>query len=352
MTLLCSDPAYQDLVNPVQGPEDLPFAEKQHIPSRFLRIKDNRSTALCVTCTPDPNVSFDLDQVVQYALIFGRPGMENTWQGIAVNFSYRMHWQTLFGFALCRALCTNSAGKTTLVCQMALIMACPGLYREAIDVFNKVYNELFAAQHGPQLTINQVHIPDNKVQNFSDDDAICILLYNHIPVEWVDHAYTYRVVYLEQQFHHPTMLLDIFWKVDNEHLERLRLYGTPVAIPQWDRWHKLTEKDHYRLMFKRTEESTAGLFPKANGLYYYIGMDPNVGQLWKQTAAHGTMPSIEAATNIALTNCEMVDVTAAGGPTTPPITKSEPLPTATNITIEESTKMTEVGRSQPGKKTG
>ncbi|KAG6874552.1 hypothetical protein C0992_007536 [Termitomyces sp. T32_za158] len=149
MTLLCSDPAYWDLVNPMQGPEDLPFAEKQHIPSRFLRIKDDRLTVLHVMCTPDPNVPFDLDQIAQYALIFGRPGMENTWQGIAVNFAYRMHWRTLFGFALCRALCANSAGKTTLVCQMALVMARLGLYWEAIDVFNKVYDEPFAAQHGP-----------------------------------------------------------------------------------------------------------------------------------------------------------------------------------------------------------
>ncbi|KAG6893808.1 hypothetical protein C0992_008552, partial [Termitomyces sp. T32_za158] len=88
--------------------------------------------------------------------------MENTWQGIVVNFAYRMHWQTLFGFALCRALCANSAGKTILVHWMALVMAHPGLYCEAIDAFNKVYDEPFAAQYGPQLTINQVHVPDDK----------------------------------------------------------------------------------------------------------------------------------------------------------------------------------------------
>ncbi|KAG6875874.1 hypothetical protein C0992_001983 [Termitomyces sp. T32_za158] len=343
---------FRDLVNPMQGPEDLPFVEKQHIPSRFLHIKDDGSTVLHVMCTPDPNVPFDLDQIARYALIFGRPGMENTWQGIAVNFAYRMHWRTLFGFALCRALCTNSAGKTTLVHQMALIMVRPGLYQEAIDAFNKVYDEPFAAQHGPQLTINQVHVPDDKVQNFSDDDTIHVLLYNRILVEWVDHAYTYGVVYLEQQFHHPTMFLDIFQEVDDERLECLRLYGTPTAIPQWDEWRELTKEDHYCLIFKRAEESVAGLFPKANGLYYYIGMDPNVGQLWKQTPAHGTMPSIGAATNIALTDCEMVDVTAAGGPMTPLITESEPLPAMTNIAIEESAKTTEAGGGQPGKKMG
>ncbi|KAG6875846.1 hypothetical protein C0992_002110 [Termitomyces sp. T32_za158] len=105
-------------------------------------------------------------------------------------------------------------------------------------------------------------------------------------------------------------------------------------------------------MFKRAEESAAGLFPEANSLYYYIEMDPNVGHLWKRTPVHGMMPSIGAATNIALTDCKMVDVTAAGGPTTPPITESEPLPAATNTATEESAKTMDAGGSQPGKKTG
>ncbi|KAG6887711.1 hypothetical protein C0992_011037 [Termitomyces sp. T32_za158] len=92
MMLLCSDPNYWDLVNLMQGPEDLSFMEKCHIPSCFLHIKDDGSTALHVTCTSDPNAPFNLEQLARYALIFGRPGMENTWQGIAVNFAYRMHW--------------------------------------------------------------------------------------------------------------------------------------------------------------------------------------------------------------------------------------------------------------------
>ncbi|KAG6878808.1 hypothetical protein C0992_007567 [Termitomyces sp. T32_za158] len=236
-----------------------------------------------MTCTSDPNTPFDLEQIVQYALIFGRPGMENTWQGIAVDFAYCMHWRTLFGFALCRALYANSAGKTILVQQMALVMVCPGLYCKAMNTFNKVYKEQFVPHQDATITIQQVHIPDDK-------------------------------------------------------LERLNLYGTPAAIPQWDRWCELNEEDYYCLMFKHAEEGVAGIFTEANSLYYYIGMDPNVGQLWKQTPAHGTMPFVGAATNIALTDCEIVDATAAGGSTTPPITESEPLPATTNIATEESTK--------------
>ncbi|KAG6895975.1 hypothetical protein C0992_011171 [Termitomyces sp. T32_za158] len=112
------------------------------------------------------------------------------------------------------------------------------------------------------------------------------------------------------------MFLDIFCEVDDEHLECLNLYGTSAIIFHWNGWHKINNEDHYHLMFKRAEKGVAGLFPKANDLYYYIGMDLNVGQLWKRTPVHDTMPSIEAATNITLTDCEMVDATAAGGPTT------------------------------------
>ncbi|KAG6894790.1 hypothetical protein C0992_004671 [Termitomyces sp. T32_za158] len=41
MTLLCSNPTYRDLINPMQGPEDLSYAEKRHIPLRFLHVKDD-----------------------------------------------------------------------------------------------------------------------------------------------------------------------------------------------------------------------------------------------------------------------------------------------------------------------
>ncbi|KAG6886093.1 hypothetical protein C0992_004675 [Termitomyces sp. T32_za158] len=132
--------------------------------------------------------------------------------------------------------------------------------------------------------------------------------------------------------------------VNDEHLRRLSLYGTLPAIPQWDGWRDITEEDHYRLLFKRANEVSAHQDPEATGLYYYIGMDPNVGHLWKHTPAHGTLPALGAATNIALTDCEMVDVSAAGDPTTPPKTEPEPLPLATNVATGEEAKTTELLR--------
>ncbi|KAG6870950.1 hypothetical protein C0995_009462, partial [Termitomyces sp. Mi166 len=53
------------------------------------------------------------------------------------------------------------------------------------------------------------------------------------------------MVKLEQQFHSPTMSMDIFHEIDDEHLQRLLHYSTPPAIPQWDGWREISEDNHY-----------------------------------------------------------------------------------------------------------
>ncbi|KAG6894642.1 hypothetical protein C0992_005267 [Termitomyces sp. T32_za158] len=152
-------------------------------------------------------------------------------------------------------------------------------------------------------------------------------------MDWVDHAYIYGMVYLEQQFHQPTMSFDVFKDIDNDYLEHLNVYETPAAIPQWDGWCKMSKEDHYCLLFKHAEESTNKIVSEATSLYYYIGMDLNVGQLWKRTPAH-------------------VDVTTAGGPMTPPKIELEPLPTTTNVAPREEAQTTNMGRPSQDSKMG
>ncbi|KAG6883806.1 hypothetical protein C0995_011500 [Termitomyces sp. Mi166 len=101
MRALLYDLIYRDLQSPIWGKEDKDFVVPRHIPTCFMHVKEDGTTALHVMRAPDPFQPFDLEQIAQYALIFGQPGLENTWQGIAFDFAYRMHWQTLFGFALC-----------------------------------------------------------------------------------------------------------------------------------------------------------------------------------------------------------------------------------------------------------
>ncbi|KAG6867298.1 hypothetical protein C0995_005202, partial [Termitomyces sp. Mi166 len=149
------------------------FVIPRHIPTCFTHVKEDGMTALHVMRAPDPSQLFDLEQIVQYALIFGWPGLENTWQGITFDFAYRMHWRTLFGFTLCWALCATSAAKPAVVRQLALVMARPGMYQEAVASYNAAFlDQLMVAQYGSHLNLIQVHVPDEMAQNFSDDNAL------------------------------------------------------------------------------------------------------------------------------------------------------------------------------------
>ncbi|KAG6870174.1 hypothetical protein C0995_014794 [Termitomyces sp. Mi166 len=89
MRALLYNPMYRDLQSPIWGEEDKDFVIPRHIPTCFTRIKEDGTTVLHVMCAPDPSQLFDLKQIVQYALIFGWLGLENTWQGIAFDFAYR-----------------------------------------------------------------------------------------------------------------------------------------------------------------------------------------------------------------------------------------------------------------------
>ncbi|KAG6860329.1 hypothetical protein C0995_012563 [Termitomyces sp. Mi166 len=293
---------------------------------------------------PDPSQPFDLKQIAQYVLIFGWPGLENTWQGITFDFAYHMHWRTLFRFALCQALCTTSAAKPVVVRQLALVMAQPRMYQEAVASYNAVFlDQPMVAQYGSHLNLMQVHVPDEMAQNFSDNNVLRVLLHNQIPLDWVDHAYMYGMVYLDQQFHSPTMSMDIFHKIDNKHIQRLSLYGTPPAISQWDGWREISEDNHYHLLFKRDEERALHDSPEAKGLYYYIGMDPNQVHLWKCMAAHGPLPLVPTATNITPMESLVVAATTASGPSAPlgPVLASqEPV---TNIATGDVTMALESG---------
>ncbi|KAG6892607.1 hypothetical protein C0995_002936, partial [Termitomyces sp. Mi166 len=140
---------------------------------------EDGTTLLCVMHALDPSQPFDLEQIAQYALIFERLELENTWQGIAFDFAYHMHWRTLFGFALCQALCATSTAKPAVVRRLVLVMARLRMYREAVASYNAAFlDQPMVAQYGSHLNLMQVHVPDEMAQNFSDDNTLRVLLHN------------------------------------------------------------------------------------------------------------------------------------------------------------------------------
>ncbi|KAG6871503.1 hypothetical protein C0995_003994 [Termitomyces sp. Mi166 len=218
------------------------------------------------------------------------------------------------------------------------------MYQEVVASYNAAFlDQLMVAQYGSHLNIIQVHVPDEMARNFSNNNALCVLLHNRIPLDWVDYAYTYGVVYLEQQFHNPTMSLDIFCEIDDERHQRFLRYGTPPAMPQWDGWREISKDDHYCLLFKHDKERALSESPEAKGLYYYIGMDPNQVHLWKRTAAHGPLPPVPTATNIAPVESLVVAAMTASGLSAPPGPVPVSQEPATNHTTGDVTMALESG---------
>ncbi|KAG6892852.1 hypothetical protein C0995_002277 [Termitomyces sp. Mi166 len=139
------------------------------------------------------------------------------------------------------------------------------------------------------------------------------------------------------------MSLDIFYKIDDKHHQRLLCYSTPPAIPQWDGWREISKDDHYCLLFKCDKERALPESPEAKGLYYYISMDLNQVHLWKHMAAHGLLLPVPTATNIAPMESLVVAAMTASGPSAPlgPVPASqEP---ATNIATGDVTMALELG---------
>ncbi|KAG6892182.1 hypothetical protein C0995_004976, partial [Termitomyces sp. Mi166 len=106
--------------------------------------------------------------------------------------------------------------------------------------------------------------------------------------------------------------------IDDEHHQCLLRYGTPPTIPQWDGWREISEDDHYHLLFKRDKERALLKSPEAKGLYYYISMDSNQVHLWKRMAAHGPLPPVPTATNIAPVESLVAAAMTVSGPSAPP----------------------------------
>ncbi|KAG6875204.1 hypothetical protein C0992_004781, partial [Termitomyces sp. T32_za158] len=112
-----------------------------------------------------------------------------------------------------------------------------GLYHEAIVDYNAAYPLTpLSPLNWMDVQLQPPHFDAATAINIMDADVLRAMLANCIPVEWVDHAYTFSMVYLETHFFEVNASINIYREMDNDRHRRLDLYGEPPAIPQWDDW--------------------------------------------------------------------------------------------------------------------
>jgi hypothetical protein len=114
----------------------------------------------------------------------------------------------------------------------------------------------FVPQGGPTYTIHRPHLDTSRAANFSLQDIINILIDNRIPLSWVDHSYAFGVIALNNMYMGSTLVRSIIDPHDNERLARLRTYGVPPAITEWNGWHHPTPEEVHTLHAIEVCEST------------------------------------------------------------------------------------------------
>ncbi|KAG6834022.1 hypothetical protein H0H93_011519, partial [Arthromyces matolae] len=262
-----------------------------------------------------------LDGTAKYALVHGRPGKVNHFQGLMVDWAYRIHWRSMFGYNLIRALGPTTSAKSTVNRQLAFIFALPHFYRDAVETANThSYAAPFVPQDGASIELHRAHIPDNERQNFGATEALRILLRNRIPPEWIDHAYPYGVAYLDQHFFGQSQLIDTFTEIDDERIARLQQYGTPPAIAAWDGWREITTDERYMIYAQHSEDDFFERPPaEHNGFYYPIGADILRERLWNRAypspQSPHTAPEAENTTNVVVSISSLAVPTTSAPPT-------------------------------------
>ncbi|KAG6809826.1 hypothetical protein H0H92_014594 [Tricholoma furcatifolium] len=175
--------------------------------------------------------------------------------GAAMDLLLRVDCRSVFGMLLCQALAPSN-GQNHFIRQFAMTVASPRLYREAI----RDYNDRFPSEPfkplpvalGATIRLRKLKASLTQVKNLSRDDVLWLLLLNQIPLDWVDHAYTYGVVYMDYHYSASDTMRDLYIKVDREHRYRLDYYGEPQSIPGWDGWFdpSALDRERFRVLYK------------------------------------------------------------------------------------------------------
>ncbi|KAG6825257.1 hypothetical protein H0H92_004275 [Tricholoma furcatifolium] len=95
-----------------------------------------------------------------------------------------------------------------------MTVASSGLYREAIRDYNDWFPsepfELLPLALGTTIRLRKLKASLSQVKNLAHDDVLRLLLLNRIPVDWVDHTYTFGMVYMDYHYSASDTMRDSF----------------------------------------------------------------------------------------------------------------------------------------------
>ncbi|KAG6847450.1 hypothetical protein H0H93_008040 [Arthromyces matolae] len=338
MALIVDNTRYPSLANPVSPADERTWSVPELTPEHLVARRNNGALGFPTIPHPDSSRPFDLDASARYMLMHARPGKNNESPGLIWDKAFRVHYRSVFGYNLVRALCPNNEARPSVNRQFALLISQPNLYGAVIDAYNERnphsrFTELTGSSANVQL--HRVFLPPTSKHNFTQEDAIRVLMHNRIPRAWIDHAYPFGVAFLDYHFKHPSLLVDAFLEADDSRIARLQQYGTPPAIPDWDGWRELTQDDRFCLHAQHQDDVAAfRTLTDELGYYYPIGYDILQPRLPNRRYPPNFNPTT-TATNVAASSSPMVmtNVITGAPTTTPAAIPLPPSPVAANATL-------------------
>jgi hypothetical protein len=127
-------------------------------------------------------------------------------------------------------------------------VAIPHQYLEYVQDWAKLHDQPPQFPNpGSNITVMRMNWASESADTMTMDDVTHVLLYNRIPVLWVDHAYTFRLHYLNHHLGHMMAAQSTLKAVDNMRIINLSIWGIPLAISEWDGWHMVAEHNMLRL---------------------------------------------------------------------------------------------------------
>lgn len=181
---------------------------------------------------------FDLDRWAQFIIAHHNPDTGNQFiPGIAIETTSRILRESIFGHVFCLALCPAEASGSHLrrfQRQFAYVVALPHFYQEAVDVAQSRGEAIeFLSPDATSASLHKITFERMRNKNLNKNDVIQVLLENGIPVEWIQHAYSYGVNYLDHHLALSPKYITEMRSVNKERLERLQTYGVPQPMDRW-----------------------------------------------------------------------------------------------------------------------
>jgi hypothetical protein len=232
--------------------------------------------------TPGPSSAFSMEQWMRYILYHGQPGCMNPFIGVAFNHVFHVHYHSIFGHLLFHALApVSSTARAVFTCHFTCLIVVPHCYQELVQDWVGINGqpEDFPDPR-PTITLSRMDWMHPDVHTMTINNITHLMIDNHIPISWANHAYTYSLHFIDHYMTGSPEVCDLYEAVDDLRLLNLSIWGIPEAITEWDRWQVPTSEDLDRLQHILTAEEHKGIYCKDDSSDWLLaGEDPHCKQL-------------------------------------------------------------------------